>query len=128
MAILHKPVMRAELREGAQAEYGAQTPMVVVEFDEHMHWRAGDAFLHWLAAEIALLSIAEQWSVQLGHVSMMGAGRPLRAVVKMELADGTHDEAVRCMAMLEKAVAAIAEHPMVAALFQTGRVAQGGGS
>ena len=118
MAVLNKPVMRVELRQGAQTEYGTPTPVVVVEFDERMHWRAGQAFMHWLAAEIDLLSVSEQWSAQLGHVSPMGKGRPQRAVLKLELGDGTIEEAMRGMTMLEHAVAAMATDKRAAILFQ----------
>lgn len=127
MAVLNKPVMRVELREGAKTEYGTPEPVVMVEFDKQMHWRAGEAFLHYLAAEISVRSIREQWGVQLGAIMSQGKGRPQRATVRMELADGTHNDAVRCIAMLKQAVAAISKDKNVAVLFQTGRVAQGGG-
>lgn len=116
MAVLSKLVMKVELRTGAQTEYGTPQPVVVVEFDEQMHWRAGQAFLHWVAAEIELRSIPERWIVQLGAIGSQGRKRPQRAVVKLELADGTQEEAERAVTVLQAVVQEIRGQDQVARL------------
>lgn len=115
MAVLKKPAMTVELRTG---EYGTPAPVVVVDIDERAHWRLCEAFMFRLASAVSMLSISESWIVEVGRINPMGAGRPQRAILKLELGDGTMEEAKRGVMALRQAVIAVRLDPFVIAQFQ----------
>jgi len=105
MVGFHTPTLKVEIREGAQTEYGTPVPVVIVELDERLTGRLQDAFMFRLAAEVSMFSLEEAWGIHPGRFSLMGKGNPHRAILKLELADGTMEEAERGAAVLRRAVA-----------------------
>lgn len=104
--VLAKPNYKAVLRHGAETEYGVPTPVLIVEVDEATHPRLGMALLHRLACAIEMASLNENWTLEMGSgFSLMGAGQPHRSYIKLSLADGTIEEALRGMTVLETAAA-----------------------
>lgn len=117
--VLSKPSYKVVLREGAQTEYGTPTPVLIVEVPQECHHRLAMALLYRVAAAVEMLSVQEAWSMTIpSGFGLMGNGNRLRAVLKLELNDGTIAEAQRGVAILGRAAYTMALEVWVALHFQ----------
>lgn len=102
--VLSKPAFKAVLRQGADTEYGTPTPVLIIEVPEETHHRLAMALVYRVASAISMGGLNENFSLVLpSGFSLMGGNQPKRAVIKLELNDGTIEEALRAMTVLEVA-------------------------
>ena len=118
--VLSKPNFKAVLREGSATEYGTAEPTLLIDAPEEADHRLRMALLHRVAAAVYTASSPrDNWSVRMADGwTLMGAGEPLRAYIKLGLDEGTFAEAQGGMAVLGAVISALYNDKWIAVQFQ----------